>query len=91
MSPDSPGITFDDEREVVNNHIAATIKMLELLPFPGNLQNVPEYADGHREKMGGTGYLRGLKPEEMSIQARIMAIADIFGALTASDHPYKKG
>jgi len=85
------GTLNDNEREVINNHIVATIKMLESLPFPKNLQNVPEYAGGHHEKMDGTGYPRGLKRDEMSVQARIMAIADIFEALTASDRPYKKG
>jgi HD-GYP domain-containing protein (c-di-GMP phosphodiesterase class II) len=85
------GTLNDEEREVINNHIVATIKMLESLPFPKNLQNVPEYAGGHHEKMDGTGYPRGLKKEEMSVQARIMAVADIFEALTASDRPYKKG
>ncbi len=85
------GTLNDDEREVINNHIVATIKMLESLPFPKNLQNVPEYAGGHHEKMDGTGYPRGLRREQMSVQARIMAIADIFEALTASDRPYKKG
>jgi HD-GYP domain-containing protein (c-di-GMP phosphodiesterase class II) len=85
------GTLNDDEREVVNNHIVATIKMLESLPFPKNLQNVPEYAGGHHEKMDGSGYPRGLRREDMSVQARIMAIADIFEALTASDRPYKKG
>ena len=85
------GTLNDAEREVINNHIVATIKMLESLPFPKNLQNVPEYAGGHHEKMDGSGYPRGLKRDEMSVQARIMAIADIFEALTASDRPYKKG
>ncbi|NNE63714.1 MAG: GAF domain-containing protein [Gammaproteobacteria bacterium] len=85
------GTLNDDEREIINNHIVATIKMLESLPFPRNLQNVPEYAGGHHEKMDGSGYPRGLKREEMSVQARIMAIADIFEALTASDRPYKSG
>ena len=85
------GTLNDAEREVINNHIVATIKMLESLPFPKNLQNVPEYAGGHHEKMDGTGYPKGLKRDEMSVQARIMAIADIFEALTASDRPYKKG
>jgi len=85
------GTLNDDERRVINNHIVATIKMLESLPFPKNLQRVPEYAGGHHEKMDGTGYPRGLKRDEMSVQARIMAIADIFEALTASDRPYKKG
>ncbi len=77
------------ERAVINNHIVATIKMLEALPFPKHLRNVPEYAGGHHERMDGKGYPRGLKREQMSVQARIMAIADIFEALTAADRPYK--
>lgn len=85
------GTLNDREREEINYHIVATIKMLESLPFPKHLQRVPEFAGGHHEKMDGTGYPRGLKREQMSIQARIMAIADIFEALTASDRPYKKG
>ena len=65
--------------------------MLESLPFPKNLQNLPEYAGGHHERMDGSGYPRGLRREQMSVQARIMAVADIFEALTVSDRPYKKG
>ena len=63
--------------------------MLESLPFPKNLRNVPEYAGGHHEKMDGTGFPKGLKQHEMSLQARMMGIADIFEALTSSDRPYK--
>lgn len=85
------GTLNDKEREVINYHIVATIKMLESLPFPKHLQKVPEYAGGHHEKMDGSGYPKGLKKEQMSVQARIMAIADIFEALTATDRPYKKG
>jgi adenylate cyclase len=65
--------------------------MLESLPWPKHLKNVPEYAGGHHERMDGKGYPRGLVREQMSVQARIMAIADIFEALTARDRPYKKG
>ena len=65
--------------------------MLEQLPYPKNLKNVPEYAGGHHEKINGEGYPRGLTGDEMSIQAKIMAISDIFEALTAKDRPYKKG
>lgn len=79
-----------EERSIVNRHIDITIEMLESLPFPKHLQNVPEFAGGHHEKMDGTGYPRKLKREQMSVQARIMAIADIFEALTANDRPYKK-
>ena len=65
--------------------------MLEQLPWPKHLKNVPEYAGGHHERMDGKGYPRGLKREEMSWQARMMGIADIFEALTAKDRPYKEG
>lgn len=79
------------EREIINNHISVTIRMLESLPWPKHLQNVPEYAGGHHERMDGAGYPRGLRGDQMPVQARIMAIADIFEALTAKDRPYKKG
>ena len=84
------GTLTHEERDVINNHIVMTIEMLEQLPFPKNLKRVPEYAGGHHEKMDGTGYPKGLKAEEMSLPARMMAIADIFEALTAADRPYKK-
>jgi hypothetical protein len=79
------------ERDVINYHIVATNKMLEKLPWPRHLKNVPEYAGGHHERMDGKGYPKGLTREQMSVQARIMGIADIFEALTASDRPYKPG
>jgi len=65
--------------------------MLESLPWPKHLRNVPEYAGGHHERIDGRGYPRGLRKDDMSVQARIMAVADIFEALTAKDRPYKKG
>jgi len=79
------------ERAIVNNHISVSIRMLEALPWPKHLQKVPEYAGGHHERMDGKGYPRGLTKEQMSVPARLMAIADIFEALTARDRPYKKG
>jgi response regulator RpfG family c-di-GMP phosphodiesterase len=84
------GTLTAEEREVINNHIVMTVEMLEQLPFPKHLRKVPEYAGGHHEKMDGTGYPKGLTADEMSLPARMMAIADIFEALTASDRPYKK-
>jgi HD-GYP domain-containing protein (c-di-GMP phosphodiesterase class II) len=83
------GTLTGEERKVINNHMSVTIDMLESLPFPKKLRRVPEYAGGHHEKMDGTGFPRGLKREEMSLPARMMAIADIFEALTARDRPYK--
>ncbi len=85
------GTLTTEERQIINHHIVATIKMLEALPWPRHLKNVPEYAGGHHERMDGKGYPRGLKREQMSVQARVMGIADIFEALTAKDRPYKKG
>ena len=85
------GTLTQEERETINHHIVATIKMLEALPWPKHLRNVPEYAGGHHERMDGKGYPRGLKREQMSVQARVMGIADIFEALTAKDRPYKLG
>jgi HD-GYP domain-containing protein (c-di-GMP phosphodiesterase class II) len=80
-----------EERQIINHHIVATIKMLEALPWPKHLKNVPEYAGGHHERMDGKGYPKGLTRDQMSVQARVMGIADIFEALTAKDRPYKKG
>jgi len=85
------GTLTDAERQIINQHIDFTIKMLESLPWPRHLSKVPEYAGGHHEHMDGTGYPRGLTREQMSVQARVMAIADIFEALTAKDRPYKPG
>jgi len=85
------GTLTQEERETINHHIVATIKMLEALPWPKHLRNVPEYAGGHHERMDGKGYPRGLTRDQMSVQARVMGIADIFEALTAKDRPYKRG
>ncbi|HXU94079.1 MAG TPA: HD domain-containing phosphohydrolase, partial [Gallionella sp.] len=85
------GTLTEAEREIINHHIVVTIKMLESLPWPKHLKNVPEYAGGHHERMDGKGYPRGLTREQMSVQARVMGIADIFEALTAKDRPYKEG
>ena len=85
------GTLTPEERQTINHHIEVTIKMLESLPWPRHLKNVPEYAGGHHERMDGKGYPRGLMREQMSVQARVMGIADIFEALTAKDRPYKKG
>jgi len=84
------GTLSKEERTVINNHMVVTIDMLESLPFPKKLRNVPEFAGGHHEKMDGSGFPKGLKRNQMSIPARMMAIADIFEALTSKDRPYKK-
>jgi HD-GYP domain-containing protein (c-di-GMP phosphodiesterase class II)/HAMP domain-containing protein len=87
----SRGTLTAEERFKINEHIIQTIIMLEKLPFPRHLSQVPEIAGGHHEKMDGTGYPKRLFKEQMSLPARMMAIADIFEALTAADRPYKSG
>lgn len=84
------GTLTSEERYKINEHIIQTIMMLSELPFPAHLENVPEIAGGHHERMDGTGYPRRIKGELLHPLARIMAVADIFEALTAPDRPYKK-
>ena len=84
------GTLTEAEREVMKRHMDVTKNILDALPFPKHLSNVTEYALGHHEKLDGTGYPRGLTKEQMSVPARLMAITDIFEALSAVDRPYKK-
>jgi HD-GYP domain-containing protein (c-di-GMP phosphodiesterase class II) len=84
------GTLNDEERYKINEHIVETIRMLSRLPWPRHLDQVVEFAGGHHERMDGKGYPRRLNADEMSVPARMMAIADIFEALTAGDRPYKK-
>ena len=84
------GTLNDGERKIINHHIVMTQNMLEALPFPRHLKNVPEIAGNHHERMDGKGYPGGVKAGDLSVQARLMCIADVFEALTATDRPYKK-
>jgi HD-GYP domain-containing protein (c-di-GMP phosphodiesterase class II)/HAMP domain-containing protein len=78
------------EREVINHHVVASIEMLEQLPYPRALRNVPAIAGAHHERMDGQGYPKGLVRDQISLQGRILGLADVFEALTARDRPYKK-
>jgi HD-GYP domain-containing protein (c-di-GMP phosphodiesterase class II) len=84
------GTLNDEERNIINNHAAITYKMLAKLPFPRKLQKIAEYAAAHHEKLDGSGYPLGLKGDQLPLQSRIIALADVFEALTATDRPYKK-
>jgi len=84
------GTLNEEERDIVNNHALVTEKLLAQLPFPKRLKNVPAYAGSHHEKLDGSGYPRGIKGEDIPLQTRIIALADIFEALTAKDRPYKQ-
>ena len=85
------GTLTDEERAIVNNHAAITSRMLSQMPFPKKLKNIPCYAGSHHECLNGRGYPLGLKAEDIPIQSRILALADVFEALTASDRPYRRG
>ncbi len=85
------GTLTKEDRDVITGHAALSLEMLQTLPFPKKLARVPEIAGNHHEQLNGKGYPRGLKEDELSLESRIMAIADIFEALTASDRPYKDG
>ncbi len=78
------------EREIINHHVVASIEMLEQLPYPRGLRNVPAIAGAHHERMDGQGYPRGLRRDQISMQGRILGLADVFEALTARDRPYKR-
>ena len=85
------GTLTKEDRDIITGHANLSLEMLETLPFPKKLARVPEIAGNHHEQPNGKGYPRGLKEEELSLESRIMAIADIFEALSASDRPYKEG
>lgn len=84
------GTLTDKERKIIESHASITYEMLSRLPFPKRLSHVPGYAAAHHEKLDGSGYPKGLNAAQLPLQARIMAVADIFEALTAKDRPYKK-
>lgn len=79
-----------EERYRINDHIVQSIAMLSRMSFTRHLRRVPEMAGGRHERVDGKGYPKGLREEEMSVEARVMAVADVFAALTASDRPHKK-
>jgi hypothetical protein len=83
------GTLTSEERFIINNHIIQTIKMLKSLPLPRELKRVPDWAGNHHETYCGHGYPRRLIGRDLSIPERIMAVADVFEALTAADRPYK--
>jgi response regulator RpfG family c-di-GMP phosphodiesterase len=84
------GTLTEEERHEIESHVSHTYKFLSIMPWSRNLRNVPNIAGAHHEKLDGTGYPFGLKAEEIPIQSKMMTIADIYDALTASDRPYKR-
>ena len=85
------GTLSKDERKVMEDHVSLTYTLLNKLPYPKHLKNVPFYAGCHHEKINGEGYPNGYSGDQLPLQARIIALADVFEGLTAPDRPYKKG
>ena len=83
------GSLTKNERKIIEDHVVYTKKFLSQLPWPPELQNVPSIAGAHHEKLNGTGYPEGLVKDEIPIASRVMAVCDIYDALTALDRPYK--
>lgn len=84
------GNLTDEERETINNHVDLSEKILSKLPWPKKLKNIPKIAGAHHERLDGSGYPLHLKADQLNIQTRILAISDIFEALSAQDRPYKR-
>ena len=87
----SKGTLNDSEREIIQQHVVTTINLLRQLPFPRALCNVPAIAGSHHERVDGGGYPNHLRRDDISVQGRILGLADVFEALTAKDRPYKPG
>ena len=86
----SRGTLSEEDRQIMENHVSLSYELLDKLPYPEHLKQVPFYAGCHHEKLNGEGYPNGYKEEQLPLQARIIAIADVFEGLTAPDRPYKK-
>ncbi|MDH5298386.1 MAG: hypothetical protein OEV91_05140, partial [Desulfobulbaceae bacterium] len=85
------GTLTAEEFNLIRNHVHVTINMLERLPFPKKLRRVPLYAGMHHEAINGRGYPKGLAGDTIPLAGRVLAVADVFEALTAADRPYKRG
>ena len=85
------GTLNNEDRKIMEEHVSLSYELLNKLPYPKHLQQVPFYAGCHHEKIDGSGYPNGYKGNKLPLQARIIAIADVFEGLTAPDRPYKKG
>jgi HD-GYP domain-containing protein (c-di-GMP phosphodiesterase class II) len=87
----SRGSLNPEERREIESHVSHTFEFLSLIPWTGQFAGVPDIAHAHHEKLDGTGYPQGLLADEIPVQSKIMAIADIYDALTAGDRPYRSG
>ena len=85
----SKGSLSEDERNEIQNHVTYTYRFLSQIPWTTELANVPDIAWAHHERLNGKGYPRQLKDADIPVQSKLMAVADVYDALTAADRPYK--
>lgn len=84
------GTLHEREIDEIRSHVVHTVGFLSRIPWGKNFARIPEIAGAHHEKLNGSGYPKGLTAGQIPLPSKIMAIADIFDALTARDRPYKK-
>jgi len=84
------GNLTDEEYKRIQAHVELTHNIVKNIPFTKTLENVPFFSASHHELLDGTGYPRGLKGDKIPVQPRILAVVDIFDALTAADRPYRR-
>ena len=84
------GTLTDGERQIMENHVSDTAKMLSNMKFSGKYSHVPDWASAHHEYIDGTGYPNHLEGDALPREVRLLTILDIYDALTADDRPYKK-
>jgi hypothetical protein len=97
LTPDEAGVLAitrgsltDAERRAIQEHVVHTFEFLKEIPWTREFRRIPEIARSHHEKLDGSGYPSGVRGEDIPVQSRMMTIADIYDALTATDRPYKK-
>ena len=86
----SRGSLTSQEFDEIRSHVSHTYRFLSRIPWGKSLHRVPIIAGAHHERLNGTGYPNRLRAEEIPVQSKMMSVADIYDALTASDRPYKK-
>jgi len=84
------GSLTENERREIQQHVVHTFQFLAQIPWTREFRRIPEIARSHHEKLDGSGYPFGFRGHQIPLQSRMMTIADIYDALTATDRPYKK-
>ncbi|MCP4677123.1 MAG: GAF domain-containing protein [Deltaproteobacteria bacterium] len=84
------GSLTEEELEEIRSHAAHSISFLEQIQWSKSMRHIPKWSGAHHEKLDGSGYPYNLKEDQIPLPSKMMAVADIYDALTAADRPYKK-